>query len=169
MNKNTMRRIEQIVGYGISDTEGKRTFTPVDGILYVDLFEGDIPEELGVKSFNGRKNGVTYFNQIELSKNYSKSYCKQGDVTLELNWGSNEYNEEIKGLADWLEENPAVDNLDDAGVKSKKIEDFSVTKGTAAETQADINIILHDGYGYYIRRPLIVGVSQENKDASRYF
>lgn len=160
-----MRRIEQIVGYGISDIDGERTFTPVDGVLYVDLFEGDIPEGLGVKSFNGKRNGVEYYNQIELPKNY----CKQGDVTLDLDWGSTEYNEEIQGLIDWLEENPTVDNLDDAGVKSKKIEDFSVTKGTAAETQADINTILLDGYGYYIRRPLIVGVSSEQKDGYRYF
>ncbi len=84
-------------------------------------------------------------------------------------WGSDDFDTDIDGLLLWLSENPTTDSLDEAGVKSKKIEDFSVTKGSAEETVADVNIILHEGYGYYIRRPVIFDVSSEHRHDYRHF
>ena len=56
-----------------------------------------------------------------------------------------------------------------AGVRSKQVEDFRTTTGTAEERQQDLNALLKEGYGYYISRPLIVGVGSEQRDAGRYF
>ena len=76
---------------------------------------------------------------------------------------------DIDGLLTWLEANPATNAMDNAGVRSKQVEDFRLTTGTAEERQQDLNAILKEGYGYYISRPLIVGVGSEQRDASRYF
>ena len=165
-SKSTIRRAEQILGYGITDIGGVREFTVIDGVINTDLFEGD-PTITGItdfkKAFNGRVGGTTYFNQIILTNS-----CK-GTVEIDAIWGSCDFNDDISGLLEWLEENPATDSLDTAGVKSLKIEDFSQTSGTAEETQADINTILHNGYGFYVRRPVIFDVSSEHRHDHRYF
>lgn len=167
--KSVIRRAEQILGYGITETPGERVYPVIDGVVYTDLFQGDVEAIVGYtgtirKSFNGRSNGVEYYNQIDLV-----ARCHLKEVTLDLDWGSECFNKEIDGLLEWLSENSAADNLDEAGVKSKKIEDFSVTKGTAEEKSNDISIILNEGFGFYIRRPLLIDVAREQKDGSRYF
>ena len=166
--KSVIRRAEQILGYGITELEGERTYPIIDCIVYADVFtdqEVVIEGYTGtvVKAFNGKRNASEYWNELHLSK------CRLKEVTLDLSWGDECFNEEIKGLLDWLVENGATDSLDSAGVKTKKIEDFSATYATAEETVVDINAILHDGFGYYIRRPFIIDVAREQKDGSRYF
>ena len=162
-----IRRAEQILGYGITDTPGARTYPVIDGVVYTDLFVGDatITGYTGTitKAFNSRSNAMTYWNELRIDG------CTLKEVTLTLTWGSTAFLADIDGLLAWLETNSTTDNLDEAGVKSKKIEDFSVTKGTAEETSADINLILNEGFGYYIRRILLLDVAKEQKDASRYF
>lgn len=165
--KSVIRRAEQILGYGITDTTGTRTFPVIDGVVYADLFTGDATIEgftgTITKTFNGRRNAMTYWNELRVVS------CHLKEVTVTATWGSEEFMTDIDGLLAWLDENPAAENLDTAGVKTKKMEDFSATYGTAEETNADINTILHDGFGYYIRRPFIIDVAREQKDASRYF
>lgn len=164
---NTIRRAQQILGYGFNETNGPREYAVIDGIIYTDVFEGD-PTIEGItsykKAFNGRVGGTTYFNQIILT-----SKCKTRYMSVDASWGSCDFNEDIKGLLDWLEANPATTSLSEADVKSKKIEDFSVTKGTAEETSANVSVILNEGYGFYISRPLILDVSPEQRYDYRHF
>lgn len=169
--KSVIRRAEQILGYGITCIAGERTYPVIDGVVYMDLFNDSdftIDGYTGTikKAFNGRINGVEYYNQIYLDTRYCK---KLKEVTLDLDWGSQCFNEEITGLLDWLTENTGGDLLDDAGISSKKIEDFSVSYRDADEKSVDLSIILNEGFGYYIRKPFIIDVAREQKDGSRYF
>lgn len=162
-----MRRAEQILGYGISDRSGERYYTVVDGVIYTDLFEGDveIPNYTGKfkKAFNGKLNALGYYNEIHLS-----SKCTP-EVTLDLIWGSRDFYDDIDGLLKWLEDNPAEDMLDEAGVESKKIEDFNVRYKDTEESQASKSNLITANWGYFIRRPLIIGVAREQKNDWRYF
>lgn len=166
-SNSVIRRAEQILGYGISTTAGTRTFPVIDGVVYADLFTGDatIEDFTGTitKTFNGRRNALTYWNELRVVS------CHLKEVTVTATWGSTDFMTDIDGLLAWLDENPAVDNLDFAGTKSLKIEDYAETLGTVEETVSDINTILHEGFGYYIRRPFIIDVAREQKDGSRYF
>lgn len=167
MDNNTVRRAEQILGYGITKTAGDRTYTVVDGIVYADLFTGDPTVDFSgdiVKSFNGVRNGVTYFNQIEL-----KGKCLPKEVTIDALWGSTEFDTDIDPLTDWIAQDDVTDTLDESGVSSKKIEDFSVTYRNSEEAGQAKGNALADGWSWYIRTPLIVGVSREQKDGGRYF
>lgn len=168
---NTIRRAEGILGYGISPTAGARKYTLVDGIIYTDLFEG-VPLINGVTAFetafNGKINALGYYNQIILPLRSSLAR-RPVQVEVDALWGSCEFNKEIKSLLDWLEANPVTNAMNNAGVRSKQVEDFRLTTGTAEERQQDLNAILKEGYGYYISRPLIVGVGSEQGDGSRYF
>ena len=163
------RRAEQILGYSFNSVGGERMYPVIDGVVYTDLFEETdtitIEGYTGKikKAFNGRSNGVEYYNQLILDK------CRLKEVTLDLSWGSACFNKDIDGLLAWLNDNPATDSLDNAGVASKKIEDFSVTHRTASDTSVDINIILNEGYGFYIRKLFIIDVAKEQKDSARYF
>lgn len=163
---NTIRRVEQIIGYGLSDVSGERNYTPVDGILYTDAFEGDatLTGYTGtfVKRFNG-KQGMTFFNEIILS-----GKCL-GEVTVNAAWGSNDLECELKPLLDWVEADDPNALIDDAGVASKKIEDFSVSFRDSEETKAQTIDGLISGYGFYIRRPFILDVSEEHRRNERYF
>lgn len=164
---SVIRRAEQILGYGITDTAGERVYAVSDGVVYTDLFTGDVTIEgyTGTikKAFNGRVNGMTYFNQLILDT------CHLEEVTLTLTWGSEQFMTDIDGLLAWLNENSTADNLDEVSIKSKKIEDFSVTKASAEEARDNASIILNEGYGFYIRRSFIIDVAKEQRDASRYF
>lgn len=165
--KSVIRRAEQILGYGISSMAGERTYPVSEGTVYTDLFsDADIviPGYTGtiVKSFNGKRNGVEYFNQIQLDK------CKLKEVSLDLDWGSQCFYTEIDGLLEWLDES-GTDSLDDVGVASKKIEDFSVSFRDSSEKASDLSSSLYDTFGFYIRRPFIIDVAKEQKDAARYF
>lgn len=166
---NTLRRAEQILGYGLTDTAGPRTYRAVGNTIYTDVFEGDLTLPFTTKfkkAFNGRVNGVEYFNEIILD---TPCHERNRNVELDPIWGSAKLMAEIKDLTDWLEETPATDALDDAGVTSKKIEDFSISFRDASEKQADKSNAMLDGYGFYIRRPMIVEVSSEQKHNERYF
>lgn len=164
---NTIRRAEQILGYGITKTSGKRYFTVVDGVIYTDLYTGEVTlpfTDKFKKAFNGRVNGMTYFNEIRLDTN-----CYDGkDVELELAWGSTDFDDDIQGLTDWIEDT-GDESLDNVGVKSKKIEDFNVSYSDAEETEDSKQSALIDTYGFYIRRPLIIGISSEQKHNERHF
>lgn len=165
---NIIRRAEQILGYGITDVAGVREYSVVDGVIYTDLFEGEvtIPGYSGTfkRAFNGKFNGLTYYNEIHLN-----SKCKTDTVELELDWGSMAFDAEIDDLLKWLEDNPAADILDAANVESKKIEDFNVRYKNTEEAEASIRDAISAGWGYYIRRPLIIGVAREQRDGWRYF
>lgn len=166
-SNSVIRRAEQILGYGISSTAGTRTFPVVDGVVYADLFTGDatIEDFTGTitKTFNGRRNALTYWNELRVVS------CHLKEVTVTATWGSADFMTDIDGLLAWLDENPSTENFDEAGVASKKIEDFSVSFRTAEEKQLDLNTILHEGFGYYIRRPFIIDVAKEQRHGYRYF
>lgn len=162
---NTIRRAEQILGYGISDGTDTRTFTVIDGIIYTDLFEG-VPTIDGLDdyrvTFNGHANAA-YSNQIHV-------YCRDGqEVEITADWGSNVFNTEIKELLDWLESNGGMGGVETANVQSKKIEDFTVSYKSTEDAQASQDAALLNVWSYYIRRPLIIGISSEKPDAARYF
>lgn len=165
---SVIRRAEQILGYGITSTAGERQYKVVDGVIYTDLFTGSvtIPDYNGTftLAFNGKVNGQTYYNEIHLD-----SKCKQDTVKLTLSWGSNEFLTEITDLLEWLKDNTGTDALDQANVESKKIEDFNVKYRNTDETAAATMTAISDNWGYYIRRPLIIGVSKEQRNDWRYF
>lgn len=162
---NTIRRAEQILGYGIGDFQGVREYPVIDGVIYTDLFEGDLNVELPFEyklAFNGKVGHTAYYNEIIV-----KSQCKS-TVEVDAVWGSCEFDKEIKSLLDWLEANPVTDSLDNAGTKSIRIKDTAETFSTGEEQTQTVNDLLNSGYGYYIRKPLIISFG-ENKDAAGYF
>ena len=164
---NTIRRAEQILGYGIGTGTGARAreYPVIDGVIYTDLFEGDLNVELPFEyklAFNGKVGHTSYYNEIIV-----KSKCKS-TVEVDAVWGSCEFEKEIEPLLDWLEANPVTDSLDNAGTKSIRIKDTAETFSTGEEQTQTVNDLLNSGYGYYIRRPLIISFG-ENKDAAGYF
>lgn len=162
---NTIRRAEQILGYGIGDFQGVREYPVIDGVIYTDLFEGDLNVELPFEyklAFNGKVGHTSYYNEIIV-----KSNC-QSTVEVDAVWGSCEFNKEIEALLDWLEANPVTDSLDNAGTKSIRIKDTAETFNTGEEQNQTIYDLLNSGYGYYIRKPLIISFG-DNKDAAGYF
>ena len=157
MNNNTLRRAKSILGYGITSGVGNRTFPVIDGIAYTDVFtslNGDYKT-----SFNGDKN-TTYKNQVEADGE---------EITLSGTWGSAELIAELEPLLTWLQNNTLESSLDNAGVKRKDIEDFSITLGTAQEVNSDRRAVLLDEFSFYIRNPLIIGVSKEHYNNDFYF
>ena len=162
---NTIRRAEQILGYGIGTGTGVREYPVIDGVIYTDLFEGDLNVELPFEyrlAFNGKVGHTSYYNEIIV-----KSKCKN-TVEVDAVWGSCDFDKEIKSLLDWLEANPITDSLDNAGTKSIRIKDTAETFSTGEEQIQTLNNLINNSYGYYIRKPLIVSFG-ENKDAARYF
>ena len=166
-NVRTFRRASQILGYNFTNCSGARNFTVVDGTIYTDVFTGDatIANYTGTitKAFNGNTSGTDYYNEIILDC----SSRHLGTVSLDLNWGSDCFCSEIKDLLDYL--NTDTFNVDDAGVSSKKIEDFSISLKDSVATSDDKSRIINENFSYYIRRPLIVSVSKENRHDERYF
>jgi hypothetical protein len=165
----TIRRAERILGYGITCKNGSRTYRVIDGTVYADVFEDDEPTLSGytgayVLSFNGQRNGVEYYNQIELTDR-----CLPKEVTIDTEWGSDCLNKDLKSLLDWLEANPGADNFDDLGVSSKKVEDFSVNLKSGDDTKSDMKSVIANGWSWYVRSPLIIGVSPERNDDWRHF
>ena len=162
---NTIRRAEQILGYGIGTGTGVREYPVIDGVIYTDLFEGDLNVELPFEyrlAFNGKVGHTSYYNEIIVNSKCQKS------VKVDAIWGSTSFNNEIKSLLDWLEANPITDSLDNAGTKSIRIKDTAETFSTGEEQIQTLNNLINNSYGYYIRKPLIVSF-RENKDAARYF
>lgn len=162
---STIRRAEQILGYGIGTGTGVREYPVIDGVIYTDLFEGDLNVELPFeykRAFNGKVGHTTYYNEIIV-----KSNC-ESTVEVDAVWGSCEFDKEIKSLLDWLEANPVTDSLDNAGTKSIRIKDTAETFNTGEEQNQTIYDLLNSGYGYYIRNPLIISFG-DNKDAAGYF
>lgn len=164
----TIKRAEQVLGYGIADTQPSATvreYPVIDGVIYTDLFSGNATIDGEVQTsvrFNG-KQGTDYYNEV----NYS-SKCSD-KVSISANWRSDTFMTEIAPLLDWLEADDPTTVLDSAGVASKKIEDFSVSYRTSSEKKEDLNNAFVDGFGYYIRRPLILDVSEEQRHNERYF
>lgn len=153
--------------YGINKVSGERTYPIVDGVAYVDLFQYDILTDYTgeiKKAFNGQFNGMEYFNELHFV-----GKCRPKYITLEASWGSKCFMQEIKQLLDWLEENTFEDSMDNAAVKSLKIEDFSITQGTVEETEKSKLDSLMGSFSFYIRNPIILGVSPEWKDDYRHF
>ena len=162
---NTIRRAEQILGYGIGDFQGVREYPVIDGVIYTDLFEGKLETELPFEyklAFNGKVGHTAYYNEIIVM-----SGCKS-TVEVDAVWGSCDFDKEIKSLLDWLEANPVTDSLDNAGTKSIRIKDVSETFNTGEEQTQTLNDLLNNSYGYYIRKPLIISFG-DNKDAAGYF
>ena len=162
---NTIRRAEQILGYGIGTGTGVREYPVIDGVIYTDLFEGDLNVELPFEyrlAFNGKVGHTSYYNEIIVNSKCQKS------VKVDAVWGSTSFNNEIKSLLDWLEANPITDSLDNAGTKSIRIKDTAETFSTGEEQIQTLNNLINNSYGYYIRKPLIISFG-EHKDAARYF
>lgn len=163
----TIRRATQILGYNFCDTPGVREFSVVDGTIYTGLFTGDvtIANYTGTitKAFNGNTSGTDYYNEIILD--CSSRYMDT--VSLDLSWGSDDFVCEIKDLLDYLQDDTF--DVDDAGVSSKKIEDFSISLKNSEATTDDKSRIINENFSFYIRRPLIVSVSKENRHDERYF
>ena len=162
---NTIRRAEQILGYGIGTGTGVREYPVIDGVIYTDLFEGDLETELPFEyklAFNGKVGHTSYYNEIIPTSKCQKS------VEVDADWGSASFDTEIKGLLYWLEANPVTDSLDNSGTKSISIKDTAETFNTGEEQTQTTYDLLNSGYGYYIRKPLIISFG-ENKDAAGYF
>ena len=161
----TIRRAEQILGYGIKAGTGEREYPVIDGVVYTDLFEGSVTVE-GLTSvstgFNGKKYGTNYKNEL-----YVDGKCHK-TVKVTATWGSTAFETELKDLLDWIEDNPAVDSLDSAGAKSLRIKDYAETFGTASEQTQDLTDLIDRGWGFYVRKPLIISVG-ETGNAAGYF
>lgn len=159
----TIRRAEQILGYGFETGTGTRTYQVIDGVIYTDLFTGDpVLPFTYTKAFNGITGRTTYFNEI-----IPTSTCEK-TVDVTASWGSNEFTAEIDPFLVLLDDNPPTDSLSNAGTKSIKTEDYSETFATGKEQIDNLNVILHEGYGWYIRRPLIVSFGN-NQSATHIF
>lgn len=163
----TIRRAAQILGYNIDDGVGTRDFSVIDGTIYTDLFTGDvtIANYAGTitKAFNGKTSGTDYYNEIILDC----SSRHLDTVSLDLAWGSDDLICEIKDLLDYLQADTF--DIDDAGISSKKIEDFSISLKDSEATTDDKSRIINENFSFYIRLPLIVSVSRENRHDERYF
>lgn len=160
----TIRRAEQILGYGIKAGTGEREYPVIDGVVYTDLFSGTATVD-GVTftpAFNGKKYGTTYYNELHVNSNCNRT------VKVTAAWGSTTFETELKDLLDWIEENPAVDSLDSAGAKSLRIKDYAETFGTASEQTQDLTDVIDRGWGFYVRKPLIISVG-ETSNAAGYF
>lgn len=166
--KNTIRRAEKIVRYGLTGGDGERTYLVVDNVVYTDVFEDDITitgyNGSYKKAFNGDFNSTDYYNEIHLT-----SRCIPKQITVSADWGSKCLLKELEQLLDWLEDNTFEDSMDNAGAKSLKIEDFSITQGSAEEVQKAKYDSIMANFSFYIRNPIIVGVSPEWKDDYRHF
>lgn len=165
---NILRRAEQILGYGVTETAGERVYTVVGDTIYTDLFEG-VPTIEGhtgdlTTAFNGNRN-TPYFNEIYVGAAYHDG--DQFKVTA--TWGSSTFMSEIDELMQWLQDTYPIDDVDSSNVESKKIEDFNVKFKNSEEANQSKSSALYAGFGFYIRRPLIIDVSSEQKDAWRYF
>lgn len=166
---NTIRRAESILRYGIKPSTEERTYTVIDNVVYTDVFDDSEITIQGYTgsfrlAFNGVFNGIEYYNEIHLL-----SKCLPRAVKIETAWGSKCLIKELEELLDWLKDNTFEDNIDNAGAKSLKIEDFSITGGTPEETQKAQYNALMANYSFYIRNPILIGVSPEWKDDYRHF
>lgn len=163
----TIIRAQTILGYGLSDISGEREYTPVDGVLYTDVFESE-PTLTGYSgsfklAFNGKVGGSRYYNEIWLNDSCVNS------VTVDAVWGSCDLMEDIGQLLAWIQDDTPQDALDDSGISSKKIEDFSVSFKSAEQSQSDMNHQIEKYFGYFIRKPIILDVASEQKHDYRYF
>lgn len=162
----TLRRAEQILRYGIQDGNDARTYPVVDGIVYTDLFTGT-PTVTGysgtiVKRFNGVQ-GSDYFNEIHVDD------CHLKELTVTAVWGDDDFLEEIDKLLSWLDGDTFTDAADDSSVQSKKIEDFSVSFKDAEGTKKSLYEALMANWSFYIRNPIILSVTKEQRHDERYF
>ena len=162
----TLRRAEQMLHYGIQDGTDERTYPVVDGVIYTDAFTGTptIDGYTGTitKRFNGAQ-GATYFNEIYVTG------CHLSELSVTATWGSETLRTELDALLAWIDDDDFADTADDADVQSKKIEDFSVTKKDAAATKKGLYEALMGSFSFYIRNPIIVSVTKEQRHDERYF
>lgn len=155
----TQRRLESVVGYGLSDTSGVRQFPVIDGVIYTDLFSGDATtvtvdgfEVTGVR-FNGIQ-GSEYNNEIRVKEQKCKDETL---VDVDASWGDIEFEADAEGLIDYI----GANGTGSAGIRSKKIEDFSVTVASGEETINDFWSFVNLNWGFLIRRPFIIDVAPE--------
>ena len=163
MTENERRRLENIIGYGISNTAGEREFILIDGVIYADLFEGTPTVEgmtvTGVR-FNGKQGG-TYFNEIRVD---STDWCKdETTVKVTADWGSDTFETDAQELLDYISSNATGE----AGVRSKKIEDFSVTVAGGEESINDFWQYVNLNWGWMIRNSLLIDIAPE-RDTDDY-
>lgn len=162
---STIRRAEQILGYSIADGTGVREYPVIDSVVYTDAFEGVATVE-GltdvITGFNGKKYGTDYKNELYIGRKCPAT------VKVTASWGSTKLRTELKDLLDWIENDSVVDSLDTTATKSLRIKDYSETFATASEVSENISDIVMRGWGYYVRRPLIISFG-EQKDAAGYF
>lgn len=167
-SNSTIKRAEQILGYGLSDDAGKRYFTVIGNKIYTDVYTSTatVPNYSGTvrEAFNGDRNS-DYYNEIILDDD-----CLDGqEVELNLTWGSSTLKSELDSLLAWIDDDDPTDALDNSDIKSKKIEDFSVSLTDSDESIKRKDNALLSGYSYYIRRPFILNISAEHTDDYRYF
>jgi hypothetical protein len=164
---NTLHRAEAILGYGIgSATAGVRTYRVVDGIIYTDLFT-DKPVIDGYTGtlttrFNGSQR-TPYFNEIVLNDK-----C-QPEVSITAAWGNDTFTTEVDDLLKWLEDNPFADIADNSSVQSKKIEDSSTTFKDSDEAGSSFYDAVRGVWSFYIRNPIIISVTPEQRHDYGYF
>lgn len=168
-SNNVIHRVEQILGYGLSNTAGARTYTVIGSIIYADVYTGN-PTIQGYsgkirKSFNYNANGVSFFNELMLEDDSMDG--KQVEVTA--TWGSPDLLSELDELLAWLKDTDPTNKMDDAGISTKQIEDFHVVTRNGSLTSEGYKKALIDGFGFYIRKPLIVNISSEQRNDWRYF
>jgi len=152
MDTLTRIRLESII-------EGTRQFPLIDGVIYADLFTGDVDSitiegfEITGLRFNGMQ-GMEYNNEILVKEKHCKDETL---VDVEATWGNVEFETDAQDLIDYI----ASGATGEVGVRNKKIEDFSVTVASGAESVIDFWSYVNLNWGFLIRRPLIIDVAPE--------
>jgi len=165
-SESVIHRAEEILGYSISATTGSRTYRVIDGVVYTDLFTGTptITDYTGTVTtrFNDSQ-ATSYKNEIIIDDK-----CLN-EVTITATWGNADFNTEIDDLLQWLTDNPFAGAADESGLQSKKIEDFSVTFKSSDEASSSFYDAIRGSWSFYIRNPIIISVTPEQRRDYRYF
>lgn len=143
MNDSVRNRLSALLGYGLSDLAGERTFCAFGGVIYTDVFTGDT--DLGTALFNGRQ-GTVYKNEIKLDT------PQHGPIIIDLDWGSTDLETELSDLVKVISDY-------NSAVSSKSIEDFSISYG--GKSLADI---VSNDYGFYVRQGVVEPAQEQRRD-----
>jgi hypothetical protein len=128
--KIAIEKLESLLCFTVCGDQGERTFESRTGYrtLYVDPFtditsvtiDGNETEDY-VKKQNDKFNG-SWYNVIEFDRKQTGK-----NVVVDADWGFNPLPSDLQLLLARLFDQGSIEQTSDGQVKSKKIEDFSVT------------------------------------------
>ncbi len=128
--KIATEKLESLLCFTVCGDSGERTFESRTGYrtLYVDPFTGIVSvtidgneTEAYVKKQNDKFNG-SWYNVIEFDRKQTGK-----NVVVDADWGFNPLPSDLQLLLARLFDQGSVEQTSDGQVKSKKIEDFTVT------------------------------------------